>query len=295
MNTRHFLLAAAALMAAACSNDERSNPQLAEADNLISLTSSVGGLTRASDGLLAINFPNDTKVKVQVTDNATSDAVTYDPVEYTADGNGGLDAGANKQFYPVSGSTVDIYAYYPSNAASAFEVASDQSDDDAYKTSDLMWAKIMGISKTSTDEQRKLTFSHKLSKIVVTLQKGDGISDDEINAAALTLKSVKYKGTFTASTGGFTADDATQDIIIANNAGTTAHAAIVVPQDMGGKELEIKIGSATKTYTFPASSNFAVGTHNDYTITVKKSGIAVTSSIGTWNNGTALTPDPVEI
>ena len=286
MKTKYFLLAAAAVVFAACSNNESDN-LVQHFDNVIRLSSSLG-TTRAANDLLETNFAAGTKVKVQVTDKATSGAISYDAVDYTVGTSGALSV-EPAQYYPASGSSVDIYAYYPSDATADFSVGTDQSGDNAYKTSDLMYASITGITKTSTDEQRKLTFNHLLSKIVVTLAKGTGMTDDEINAATVTLKDVIYKGTFTASNGAFTAAANVAankgDIVIASNAGTTAHAAIVVPQSVAGKKLEIAIGGNTKEYSIPAETTFSVGNVYSYTVTLAKTGITVTSSIGAWTDG----------
>lgn len=289
MKTKYFLLAAAAVVFAACSNNESDN-QVQNFDNVIRLSSSLGTTTRAASDLLETNFAAGTKVKVQVTDKATSGAISYDAVDYTVGVSGALDPGTgNEQYYPASGSSVDIYAYYPSDATADFSVGTDQSGDNAYKTSDLMYASITGITKTSTDGQRILTFNHLLSKIVVTLAKGTGMTDDEINAATVTLKDVIYKGTFTASNGAFTAAANVAankgDIVIASNAGTTDRAAIVVPQSVAGKTLEIAIGGNTKEYSIPAETTFSAGKVYSYTVTLAKTGITVTSSIGAWTDG----------
>lgn len=287
MKTKYFLLAAAAVAFAACSNNESDN-QVQNFDNVIRLSSSLGTTTRATNNLLETNFDAGTKVKVQVTDKATSGAISYAPVDYTVGTSGSLSV-TPAQYYPASGSSVDIYAYYPSDATADFSVETDQSSDNAYKTSDLMYASITGITKTSTDEQRKLTFNHLLSKIVVTLAKGTGMTDDEINAATVTLKDVIYKGTFTASNGTFTAaaNEAANkvDIVIASNAGTTARAAIVVPQSVASKTLEIAIGGNKKEYSIPAGTTFSAGKVYSYTVTLAKTGITVTSSIGAWTDG----------
>lgn len=302
---KYFLFAAVALMAASCITDENENANV-QNDNAIRLTSSLpGAVTRATNGLLEgnsattseQNFANTTPVKVKVTDTNAS-PITYEPVDYTADGSGGLTA-TPAQYYPASGSAVNIYAYYPSTASTdtdGFAVLLDQgsaaSGDNNYKASDLMYATLSGITKSSTDEQRTLTFNHKLSKIIVTLAKGTGMTDGEINAATVTLKDVVYKGTFTPADGSFTAASADVaankgDIVIAENASTTAHAAIVVPQDVAGKKIAVTINGATQEYTIPASTTFATGTYNSYTITVAKSGLTVTSTIGNWNEGSS--------
>ena len=287
-----FILAAAAVAFAACSNNESDN-QVQNPDNVIRLNSYVGDITRAGSNLLSSQFENAMTINVHVTDNAAENKKTYTDAIYTSDGNGALTT-LTPQYYPASGSSVDIYAYYPSDASTAtdgFAVGTDQSNDNAYKTCDLMYATISGMNKTNQASKNTLSFAHKMAKFNVTLVAGDGMGAEEIATAMITLKDVIYKGTFVPATGVFTAAngevaDNKSDIIVATNAGTTQHSAVVVPQDMAGKKIEIKIGEQTVEYTFPAaSSNFAPNTHNDYTITIANSGITVTSTIGPWDNG----------
>ena len=283
---KYFILAAAALTLAACSNDESNTAN----DNVIRLSSSVGVVTRAASDIYPSggHFENGTAVKVQLT--ADDGSVTYSAIDYTDDGSGTL-TGESTQYYPANGTAVSGYAYYPSDASTASNgfVLGNQDDDTDYKKYDLMHATLTSITQNSNAAARTLTFNHLLSKITVTLVKGTA-ETSELNAATVTLKDVIVKGTFTPASGTFTAaadEDANKgDIVIATNAGTTAHSAIVIPQTMTGKKLEVKIGTATKEYTFPTSS-FATGTNNTYTITVDKTGIVVTSTIGVWGTGTS--------
>ena len=138
-----------------------------------------------------------------------------------------------------------------------------------------------------------------MSKIVVTLAKGTGMEDAEINAATVTLgnSDLITSGTFSTTVGTFTAaESGTGTYKIATNAGTTAHAAIVVPQSVAGKLISVTIGNTTKSYTIPASTTFAAGKVYAYTLTVSKTGLTVTSSINDWtspNGWTNPATDPL--
>ena len=281
---KFFILAAAALSFAACSNNESDN-QVQNPDNAIRLNASVGEITRAGSNLLETNFAANTKVKVQVTDKKTTDAaaVTYGAVDYTVGANGALSV-TPIQYYPASGSEVKVYAYYPSTAAdnTTFTVATDQNENAAYQASDLMYATLDPLVKNTTNQ---LTFNHVMSKITVTLTAGTGFTAAELNNAIVTLKNVKYKGTFAPADGTFTAANDTENITITTAAGTTAKSAIIVPQDVAGKKLAVTIAGKEMEYSIPASTNFEKGKNNTYSITVAKTGIQVSSSIANWGNG----------
>ena len=300
---KYFILAAAAVAFAACSNNESDN-QVQNPDNAIRLNASVGATTRAANNLLVSQFESGMAIKVHVTDNAAENKKEYTDAIYTSDGNGALTT-ATPQYYPASGSSVAIYAYYPSTAADAdFTVAADQSDaaGTGYKASDLMYSNnITGITKTSNETARTMTFTHKLAKLNVTLAAGDGMGNEELNNATITLKDVICKGTFTPATGAFTAANGEVaanrgNIKVAVNAGITQHSAIVVPQDMAGKKIEIKIGDQTVEYTFPAEgSTFATNTQNNIELTLKNTGIEVKSSISAWGDGLDLNNNEQEL
>ena len=290
---KFYIFAIAALAMAACNNDgsEQINP-IVQNDNVIRLHSSIGSLTRASDGLLESSFATGTTVKVKPADNATSGPIaTYDWVDYTV-GSGGALTASNTQYFPASGSSINISAYYPSTASTdqnGFVVTLDQAGsnaDDVYKAADLMYATLPGVSQQTTNPT--LIFNHKLSKIKVTLQAGAGIQESEINAATVTLKDVVYKGTFNPATGEFTASTDTGDkgeVIIARNAGTTAHSAIVIPQSVSGKNIGVTIGGSERTYSIPSETQFETGKVYAYTITLSATGINVQSSIANWGDG----------
>ena len=301
-----FILAAAAVAFAACSNNESDN-QVQNPDNAIRLNASVGEITRAGNALLASQFESDMKVTVHVTDNAATNKKTYSDVVYTYDGTNWNPA--TTQYYPASGSSVAIYAYYPANDGvmstwgenNEFTVANDQSNDPAYKKSDLMYSNnITNITKASDASARTMNFSHKLAKLNVTLVAGDGMGNEELNNATITLKDVICKGTFTPASGNFAAaaNEAANksDIIVATNAGNTQHSAVVVPQNMAGKTIEIQIGEKTVEYTFPAEgSTFATNTQNNIELTLKNTGIEVKSSISAWGSGVELNNDEQEL
>lgn len=280
MKARLFLFAAAALILAACSNSEADEPVV---NNEIRLFTKVAGSTRAANTLQGTQFANGTTISVQVTDEATSGAVTYDLATYTADGSGGLSA-STPQYYPASGSGVTIKAYHPAGAAESFSVQTDQSGNDNYNASDLMWATpLTGV--TSGSDNHTLSFSHLMSKIVVQLATGTGLLDDEINAATVKLGNADLitGGTFSTVDGTFTAaGSGSGTYTIATNAGTSAHAAIIVPQSVAGKTISVAIGGATKSYTIPDEVVFAAGKVYTYTLTVNKTGLTVSSTITDW-------------
>lgn len=285
LKTKTILFAALTLTLTACSSD--SDPQ-ASASGEIRLFTEVSGPTRAADDAASLQdsqFKAGTKVSVKVTDNAASNPVAYSLTQYTVGAGGALELPAGqKQYYPRE-SSVNIYAFHPAGAASSFSVKTDQTSADDYCASDLMWASLTDV--TSGSANHTLTFTHKLSKIVVTLATGTGCSADELAAATITLGNddLVTSGTFTASTGSFSpAESGTGTITIATNAGTSAHAATIVPQPMSGKTINVTIGGITRSYTITTAA-FETGTKYTYTLKVGFTGIVLVSTqINPWDD-----------
>ena len=133
-------LMAAALLLSSCSNDEEREVSQPVP---IRLTTTVSGeSTRAADGINDTNFPYETPITVSVDGSnynyKTDDDDVTEPM---------VCQDATPPYFPVSGSSVHIVAYYPSSVtysttAQTFTVKHDQSQTTTgtanYKASDLM-------------------------------------------------------------------------------------------------------------------------------------------------------------
>lgn len=288
MKTKTIISTLLAMGLMACANDP--GPQTPEPQE-IHLSTLVSGGTRAVDDATAlqeVQLANGTTVSVKVKENAPTPTIEYRLALYTADGLGGLALPAGeKQYFPASGNSVDIYAFHPAGSPSTYAVQTDQSTADGYKASDLMWASLTGLTSSNTPEQCVLNFRHKLSKISVQLVKGD-FDDDLLAQATVTLgtNDLVTSGTFTQATGAFESDDSgTGTITMATNAGTAKYAAIVVPQSMTGKKINIITDDATRSYTILTPA-FLPGKRYTYVLTVDYSGEVslIKSDITDWED-----------
>lgn len=284
----YFLLAAAVVAFAACSNNESDN-QVQNPDNAIRLSTSAAPQTRATnvaENLQDTQFANGTTISVQVVDKKTTDApaVSYDLATYTANGSGGLTTTATDQYYPATGSSVKAYAYHPANVSTTFTVQADQTDAANYIASDLMWAE----KDLTKGETNNLQFAHLLSKIIVKLTAGSGFAAADLNGATITIgtsttnEGVNNQVTFDPATGAISDATGDQVITVTDAAGTSEHAAVIVPQNMTGKKICVTIAGVTKEYTI-SSTAFEAAHKYTYTIRVAKTGLSVSSTIGGWD------------
>lgn len=294
-----FYAAAAVLLLTACTNDE-TNAQLENSD-IISLSASVSGNnTRASlsdADIQNTQFVADRSIYVEA--YKTGVATTYTTGTYTTGANGAM-TGSLK--YPADGTNIDIMAYHPAqngennvtSSLTSFVVGTDQTSVINYQDSDLMYAtKLTNKAKGTTHE---LTFTHALARIVVNLTADASIDDASLtHLTCVTINGTKTTATITSgvwqSEAGSVAD--------INITGTTkaSHSGIIVPQTVAAETTFITItynGNAL-TYKIPAGGKtFAAGYSYTYNLTIKMSGISLTSTeIGTWSNGGTVSDDVI--
>lgn len=295
----------AVLLLASCStvDDEPSSAKTGKIPVTLTNSLETNGLTRATTTLQATQIANGEQVGVSVFltgTTASSSVYGYINAPYTANGSGALTVGDTKVYYPAAGGTVDIYAYAPcatyldtdiSSTALTFTPKSDQSSDDNYLASDLLWATAL-TGKASSSSSYALTFAHKLSKITVSLTAGSGISTANLQASKIEILNTLPTTTLNLKTGALaTASGTAAPITVKTTSQTTvtSASAVVVPQTLasGTSFIAVTIGSATYTYKLAAATEFKTGNEYTYSITVTATGINVTSTIGAWTSNTA--------
>lgn len=298
---------------ASCSNDHVLHDYTINEKDPIEISTSIGGvdvLTKAATdvygGESSKHFDNGTKVNVyifeHIKEGQSTPSYTYGDngkVEYKADANGVLKAEPTN-YFPGNGNGIDIYGIYPTsieakNESQPFSVSTNQSDDANYKKSDLMFANKQMIEDRKAE--LKLTFTHQLSKVVVKLKKGNGLNENDLNDATITILNTKPSCTTSSvGEGGMTnisATGDTQDITVGTwNSSTEGLAAILVPQTInsGTELIQVKLSNgAIYTYTTKTGENqftgFTSGKQHTFTLTLSTFGITVNAEISGWDEG----------
>ena len=304
---KYFILAAAVLTMIACSNDENENSVFN--DNAINLTASVAGATatRAGVAVQSTYFEAGEKIKVECTPNdGTTDgtmvSAIYETAAVTSSTVNALSVytGSTALTWPAKG-TVSLKAFYPydvTSSSTTFSVLEDQSTDatngDAnYKASDLMYSTpITGQTKQSAAVE--LTFHHALTKIIVNLTPGSGMTNDDVAACTVKLYAKKTVAIASgvadptnASAGAtITAGTGTE---VADNSGVKTYgvAAIIVPQTITvGTDPVTPVnfitvttaGGHSVTYKLGETKAFAAGNVYTYNFTVGISGLVLQST-----------------
>ena len=308
--TKTIYLAFLATLSVACTSDgsPEASPS-AEAPDAIVLTASMGqgGATRGGQAIQATAFDEGELISVEVTPTGGTMQSSVYRAGAATEGNGfknPLTVYSRAITWPANNGTVGIRAYYPSTVGSttvgssteSCTVQADQSQDDDYKLSDLMYAEaVNGQAKVSSVP---LTFHHALSKIVVNLVAGNaGVGASDLAACEVAVKACRTtaitNGVATSVTNAVSADDYGW-IPIGTGA---ALAAVIVPQTIAGTTaspvpfLRVNWNSKKLYLRLSASKTFEASKQYTYNLKVSGSGLTVESS--TVTGWTAQSPSYV--
>ena len=271
----------------ACTMDEM-DPYIDKVPVEFSVVDSAAAqMTRATSSITTFNASE--KVRVYVKPNGASSYTAYDYTTAAAGNAPSLTAPSTPPYFPAgSSTTVQAYAYYPYNAGTTFSVKTDQTSNDNYKASDLMYASNRTITKGSSNGNNALAMSHKMAqlKLVVSAASGSGLSISSVKVNA------KYQVSFTASSGAATVTGSATDITALTAAGTGY--ILIPPQAINGITVKVTASSQTATYTFTSTNSLEAGKSYTMALTVGLNDVGVTTSISTWTGSGSVTVQPTE-
>lgn len=263
-------------------------------------------VTRASDngfaagdqvGIWAVNFADeDTPGTLTLKDNQATN------VRFTFDGSSTWTPDYDI-YYKDKNTKVDIYGIYPytsaisSIEAQPFEVQEDQSAVSAhgamggYEASDLLWAKREAVTPSPSTVQ--LLFQHKMSCVVVTLEKGAGFAEGEFESLSqsVLINNVKRSALINLATGEVTATGAVSARSTVPAAYENGFRAIVVPQTVSAASslFSITLGGTAYTYSEGSAFTYVAGKQHNFAVTVDKKAdggydVTVQTTISAWTN-----------
>ena len=218
-----FMATLAAAVLTACNNDE---------NNVIDTGSSQATFTATIDGQVNTRAYDRTwEANDAIGISGTSGSTVYTNVRYvTTGGNGDFTVGTpGNEIYYQDDNSVTFTAYYPwaNLAADATTITADTRAQASQSDFDFLWSRQTG-SKASPNVQ--FIFAHKMAKLVLTIQKGNDVSYQEVQDAVLSLGGFKYSGTFNVTDGTTsTADDLATGWTFAGNTSETGYNAPFVP------------------------------------------------------------------
>jgi formylglycine-generating enzyme required for sulfatase activity len=273
-------------MLTACSNDDA---QMADRVP-ISLSATTLTLsetrTSASTDLNTDYMESGQVVKVRVRNTGSNGEWT--DYAYTTETGGTLTPPTLPPYYPLDNTNVDIVAFSPYDAGNAFVVQEDQTNNDNYMASDLLFASKSNQEKTTTAVP--LQFEHKMAKIVinVTASSVSGVSQIQ----SVTLQSVKRQVTFNEVNGTVSnavTNGSTAVRLVKEGTTNTATGAAVIPaQTISGTLVTVVTNIGTATYSVESKA-FNAGKVYVLNIYVGRTAIGATTQITGWTDTQSAT------
>lgn len=276
---------AASAVFTACTSDELDElSQSAEQQNVITLSSSMSqGFTRSTTtNLQATQIAAGTKVGVFVMNgsNAIDNGANN---EHTADGSGGLTTLATMN-WPSGVESLTIAAYAPKqgymsyNSANRFKVQADQSTDDGYIASDLIFGTPAQNPVAKTSETIALGFSHQLAKVTFTVTPAEGV---DLSGASLSINDVKTSAMISLKDNGAISEDTDAEkatsgdvkaAVFTGSATTYSCSAIIVPQTVAAGSKFVTIDSDRRVVAkLPSAITFEGGKTYNFSVKVTAS------------------------
>ena len=298
-----MMTALALVTLAGCDKSEKEEPWNGE----IRLSSGVTVMeSRAAVDLQETALANTTvstqNVGIYVEDEGTG--TTLYPNMVLMPGDAGALTPASQMYYPATGNAVNMYAYYPRNTnwdvkttAHDFAVAADQSEDQGYLASDLLWGGPASNPVARTKDEVELGFKHVLTKVKLTITSNKGTPD--LRGAKVYITGTRPATTFRPVDGTITAakdaDDMTgyaDGILVAVGTATDKieAAAVIVPQTIDGSIspvpfIRIKLAAGGElVYKLDTEKVFTSGTVHEYEIAANLTELTVTSKITGWKS-----------
>ena len=311
--TKFLMLAALALSATACSNDNDTttygpreavitagiNTPVTRANGSTWETDDIGVMVTAAT---TSNMPTLYKNVQYTTTSTSSDAATF-----TASTGAGI-------FFQDANETVTFAAYGPyqtstdaatlpgSNGVISNISTTNQSTRDAQKAFDFIYASGATASNSNykVHFQGANAFSHKMSRLIIKFvaatDAGFDATEVSNSGSKYAVSGLYHDGTFNVtngtavSTGTTTSNWSLNDNSIRTESGTSATTAtftsILYPQDHTSSDLTVTATIAGQTYEATIKPNLESGKSYTYTITAKKQGLEVTGcTVTDWTNG----------
>lgn len=288
---KKYFYFALALVMSACNNTDDFG--YGDKDSEIRLTSNVVA-SRANTQATQIVKGEDVYVWLE---DETGEK-TVEAWKLTAGDNGEL-KGETQRYFPDGTEKLKSYAVHANTtieegsalpAEIVHTVTADQKNVENYIKSDMLYSIKDEVRKGT---ENALKFYHMLSKLEVKLIAGEGYTAEELKAfevsilntslvAKLTIDKTKTESGILETT--VTAEGDKTPILI--NALTDDYAeAVIVPQAVtAGKFIKFKSGEKELIYELGNEKVFEAGKKYKYEVTIKRSGISVTTSEVTWTD-----------
>lgn len=185
----------------------------------------------------------------------------------------------------------DFYLYYPYTTsigdvnAIPWSVNADQSTSEKYKAGDLLIGKTTDVTPTEGDVG--IAARHMMSQMVISLQPGNGFTNESLNKSKISVKinQLKIQATANLATGEISAKGDAADLTPLKEEGNN-YKALIIPQAVG-EGILITVNVDGRDYNLQKASNFTAfeaGKKHKFTVTLSKTSNGVNVNITKWED-----------
>ena len=200
----------------------------------------------------------------------TSGSIGFSPV-----------SGGKTVFFPIDGD-VDFYSYYPQTTVNDYKVALDVTYQTKQEAIDFMYAKTEGCNKATP--QVFLKFYHKLSNLVLDVQPGNGLTQEDLKKMTVKVKDQNTKATFNLADGTISGEGNPTDIEMKTTVAGKLYEAILLPTEEASRVIEFDLNNgydAPFVWTMPAK--LEGGSRYHYTVVkLSRSAVDISGNIEPW-------------
>ena len=190
-------------------------------------------------------------------------------------------SGGKTIFFPIDGD-VDFYSYYPQTTVNDYKVALNVADQKSQEAIDFMYAKTTGCNKATP--QVDLKFNHMLSKLVLNVQPGNGLTQDDLNKLTVTIKDQNTTATFNLADGVISGEGNPDNIQMKAVQVGKRYEAILLPTASTTREIVFDLDNGYEApFVWKMDSDLKGGNSYNYTtVKLTRTGMALTGTIEAW-------------
>lgn len=210
-----------------------------------------------------------------------------DNIAYKTDGSGAFSPAAEEEtiYFPMAGD-VDFYAYYPHTAeVYDYRIALDLSDQSNQEALDLMYAKVRGRNKSNPKVE--LNFTHQLCKLILEVQPGTGLAQDDLAKLTVNVKDVDIRATFNLADGQISGEEEPKGIAMKTVEAGKRYEAILFPTTSESREIEFCLNNDhDDPFTWTMKTKLEGGKQYHYTgVKLSRTAAEVSGTITPWEDG----------
>ena len=201
----------------------------------------------------------------------TSGSSTFSPI-----------SGGKTIFFPIDGD-VDFYSYYPHTTVSDYKVALNVADQTSQEAIDFMYAQTKGCHKSIP--QVELKFNHMLSNLVLNVQPGNGLTEDDLNKLKVTIKDQNTTATFNLADGVISGEGNPANIQMKTVKVGKKYEAILLPTKSTTREIEFDLDNGHDApFVWTMATDLKGGNLYNYTtVKLTRTGVKLSGTIKPWN------------